>query len=378
MWRDATRFVLHPAGAFLAGAVSASAGACSSKHTTCQGNQTPKGKTPAHALDSVLMAGKPVVGRVVGQSREVESVIGGINYMSKNVPTGLYAKRTYPPAVGVSRDLEGNDVEVFGVEVERIEAQIDNSRDVGLNLDSDGVQLVPNTFLPIDYSNVDEVVRQYYPECCRLVKESMGARRVFAFDHNLRSPGRKGEDAGAGFKVQPPLQLVHADYTEESAIRRIRDLTKPATKNDIFYSAGSGGPLIAEDAEDIFQHRFCIVNVWRSIHPEPIERDPLGFLSPGSCPDEDLIMHEIHYNGRVGENYNARHGQAHKWWYYPGMDRSEAVLFKTWDSAGQFCRWPAPGPRVPATFVLHSAFEVPVREEAPDRESIEVRCIVLF
>ena len=31
---------------------------------------------------------------------------------------------------------------------------------------------------------------------------------------------------GGGFAVQPPLALVHGDYTEESAVRRLREMTK--------------------------------------------------------------------------------------------------------------------------------------------------------
>jgi len=121
------------------------------------------------------------------------------------------------------------------------------------------------------------------------------------------------------------------------------------------------------------------INVWRSIRPEPIEVKPLGILSPRSVPLGDLIVHEIHYADRIGENYNARFGQGHEWWAFPGMRRDEALLIKCWDNAGEFARRPPAGvPRVPATFAFHSALEVPARPEAPDRESIEVRLIAFF
>lgn len=61
------------------------------------------------------------------------------------------------------------------------------------------------------------------------------------------------------------------------------------------------------------------------------------------------------------------------------MVRAEALLLKCWDSAGEFARQPPPGGRrVPATFAFHSALQTPVRADAPDRESIEVRTIAFF
>jgi len=356
--------------------VAASTAGVGCASLSCENRQESKPKS--HALDKTLNFGTAKDLPIVPAKRDVGDIEGYINYMSHNVPTGLYAKRVYPPAVGVYRDKVGNDVEVFGIEVERIKTKIKNGHNQGLTLDKHACQLVQSPFLDIDFYNVQDVTTKYYADCCELVKKTLGARAVYAFDHNLRSPGNKGKDAGFGFQVQPPLQLVHSDYTEESARRRIRDLTKLPTKNDIQYKIDSSRPLIPEDPDELLGRRFMIVNVWRNIHPEPVERNPVAFLAPHSVPNDDVIIHEIHFGDRVGENYNARHGNEHEWWYFPAVNRDEAVLLKTWDSAGEFCRWPSPGKRVPATFSFHSAVEVGVREDAPDRQSIEVRCMVLF
>ena len=61
----------------------------------------------------------------------------------------------------------------------------------------------------------------------------------------------------------------------------------------------------------------------------------------------------------------------------------EAVLIKCWDSRGRdFAAQhtlDAGAPTVPATFSLHSGFDDPAtREDAPDRESIEVRTVAFF
>jgi len=303
-----------------------------------------------------------------------------VNYQSPNVPTGLFAEYTYPPKVGVRRDRLGNDVEVFGIDVQPVSVEVSNGREEDLDLDQHAVQLVAlPPYLPLDYCELDQVLSEYYPECCRLVQQATGARQVIAFDHNVRSEARKGESMGGGFAVQPPLPLVHGDYTEASARQRLRDLTRPPKQNDTLRSILGEKPPLEEDPEELLQRRFCIINVWRSLAPEPIERMPLGILSPGSVPSDDIVVHEIHYEDRIGENYNARHGSGHKWWMFPRMHREEALLFKCWDSAGSFAQHPPAGvARVPATFAFHSALEVPARPDAPARESIEVRTIAIF
>ena len=66
------------------------------------------------------------------------------------------------------------------------------------------------------------------------------------------------------------------------------------------------------------------------------------------------------------------------------MDRSEALLIKQWDSEGGLARTrgeepDSAFPDSPSTFSFHSAFKEPsTPDDAPDRWSMEVRCIVLF
>jgi len=304
--------------------------------------------------------------------------VGVVNYQSAKVPTGLYAQYTFPPKVGVRRDRLGNDVEVYGVDVAPVSVSLTSGRGLGLTLDQHGVALLAAPFVPRDYYDIDEVLSGYYAECAELVRKATGARRVIAFDHNIRSVQRRGQSMGGSFAVQPPLDLVHGDYTEASARRRVQQLAAPPTQNDTLRRSCGDAPPLDERPEEVLARRFCIVNVWRSIHAAPVERKPLGILSPGSVPPGDIVVHEIHYEDRVGENYNARHGPGHEWWLFPGMSRDEAILLKCWDSAGRLAQQPSPGERVDATFAFHSALDVAVRPDAPDRESIEVRTVALF
>ena len=89
----------------------------------------------------------------------------------------------------------------------------------------------------------------------------------------------------------------------------------------------------------------------------------------------------------AGENYFASHAPSHAWWYFPRMEPSEAMLIKQWDSAGDLASKGGESGRESgagvddsvSTFALHAAFADPSSpEDAPPRESIEVRCVVLY
>ena len=111
---------------------------------------------------------------------------------------------------------------------------------------------------------------------------------------------------------------------------------------------------------------------------------PLALCDSQTVNPEDLVVFEIHYQDRLGENYFAKHAERHHWYYFPEMTRDEALLIKQWDSAGPLARSDGKqadvsDPQSPSTFSFHSAFEDPATPHgAPDRQSIEVRCIVIY
>ena len=130
--------------------------------------------------------------------------------------------------------------------------------------------------------------------------------------------------------------------------------------------------------------RFAIINLWRNIVEDPVEVNPLALCNAESVSAEDLVVFEIHYEDRIGENYFAKHAAGHRWFYYPEMTSSEALLIKQWDSAGPLAKTAgeqndASDLSAPCTFSYHSAFDDPnTPPDAPDRQSIEVRCIVIY
>lgn len=241
----------------------------------------------------------------------------------------------------------------------------------------------------IDFLDHSIVVNDYYPRCEELLCRVTGAR-VFAFDHNIRSAGGKAErvQINDGQEVQGPAHVVHGDYTLQSAPDRLEQLTHPPSGNDSLKGILPDDQAllpadIAAQAQS-GESRYAIINVWRNIADEAVATHPLALCDAQTVSPDELVVFEIHYPDRIGENYFAKYAPAHRMYFYPGMTRDEALLIKQWDSSGPLAgtdgaRGDASDADAPCTFSFHSAFDDPgTPADAPDRWSIEVRCIVIY
>ena len=293
------------------------------------------------------------------------------------------------------RDRDGSDAGREGVDLVDCPMQVHDARDIEKvdrrTLARSGFELCarPLAEPDVDFLDNEQVVRGYYPECAEIVQEASGAAQVFAFDHNVRSAtGKQSKQRiEGGQQVQGPAHLVHGDYTLTSAPQRLRDLAKPPSVNDTLRAVLPDGEALL-DTEAVERAlgggRFAIINVWRNIAEAPVVTDPLALCDAGTVQPEHLVVFEIHYHDRIGENYFAKHADDHRWYYYPALTRDEALLIKQWDSDGMLARSggadpDAADPNAPCTFSFHSAFEDPaIPPDAPDRWSIEVRCVALY
>ena len=209
-----------------------------------------------------------------------------------------------------------------------------------------GFQLADHPTAMTDFFDPEALARVYYPEAAALIAQVSGAARVHVFDHTLRSGS---EEARARRKIREPVRTVHNDYTEWSGPQRVRD-------------------LLPDEAEALLSRRFAIIQVWRAI-AAPIARDPLALADARSLSPADFIAAERRFPDRVGEIYMLRANPAHRWTYFPGMTRDEALVFKVYDSATDgAARWCA-----------HTSFEDPTSPpDAPARESIELRAFAFW
>src|SRR3984893_12391237 len=267
----------------------------------------------------------------------IEVVNARLNYLADATPKPVnYA---YDPPAGVPRRS--------GKYAEHSVA-VRNGREVlgELSLDTNGFVLIAHETAVKDFYDSDEVKSVYYPEVERLLKRMTGAERAVMFDHIVRNPllAERGEKG-----ARSPAKFVHNDYTFKSAPRRVHD-------------------LLPEEADHLLKNRFAEINVWRAIRG-PIESSPLALCDARSLDAEDVVPMDLVYRDRVGEIYGFLSNPNHRWFYFPRMERNEAILLKCYDSMDDGR----------ARFTAHTSFEDPSSPpSAAARESIEARALVFW
>jgi hypothetical protein len=201
--------------------------------------------------------------------------------------------------------------------------------------------MVPHAYDHVDYYDKAQVVKDYYPECCRLVKEVTGASKVYAFDHNVRAAQKTNwmnqevDAKGAITEVQVPpkeaaaaVQIVHNDYTLTSAPLRVQQLGEPPKVTDTLKDVLGDSPLLSkEDLKALEGKRYVFINVWRNITDFPVQDMPLALCDAQSFTTDDLVVFELRYPDRTGENYFVKHNPNHKWIYYPEIVKDEGTSF---------------------------------------------------
>jgi len=195
----------------------------------------------------------------------------------------------------------------------------------------------------------DPVQRTYLSECEEMLKRTTGATRVLVYDYVIRNERKVKTGEAAGYTRGAP----HNDHTLNSGPRRARDTLGPEPVND----------------EVLKNYRYMLLNVWR--------RWDDGNGWPLACCDletldysHDMIPQHLLFQARVGETYGVRRSPNHRFYWFSDMQKDEAILLKTYDSKETVARGS-----------VHTAFKNPLypeNENAVPRESLEVRCLLLF
>lgn len=153
-----------------------------------------------------------------------------------------------------------------------------------------------------------------------------------------------------GLEKGRPTPLVHCDYTAKSALEAF-DLIAPSR-----YKSG----------------RYIIVSAWRNIAETPIQDDHLAVCDGRTvATPDDFVLVDVVENRSKFEIYNLNpiRKDCHEWYYYPSMKKNEILVFTLYDS-----NW-----RTMPRYTFHTSFkDIDAPSDAPPRESIECRCLVIF
>ncbi len=250
-----------------------------------------------------------------------------------------------------SAALTGGETKTF-FEPEAHTVAISDMRDFAetLSVDHEGFELLHHTTAVEDLYDDDAIEQVYYPEIEALLRRRFGARQVVIFDATRRSDDGAGAPNPDG--LRGPATRLHVDYTAKSGPQRVKDILG---EDEAARLTASGARIIQ-------------INVWRPIRG-PVERSPLALADASSVQQQDLIATDQIFPDRVGEIYNLAHAPSQRWYYAPRMTEDEVLLIKGWDSLEDGR----------ARFTPHSAFSLPeTRDDAPPRESIEVRTLVVI
>ncbi len=215
------------------------------------------------------------------------------------------------------------------------------------NLDREGFSFETLPTRVTDFYDAGVVKGAYYDEIAAFLKRVTGAADAYVFDHTLRvEDPEKRQVKGARL----PVTVVHNDYTETSAPKRVRDMYAP------------------EIAERLLKGRFAILNVWRSIGSSA-ERFPLAVADGRTVRPTDHIAVDLVYPDRTGEVLYTAHSSGQRWYYLSGMLPTDVMVFKCFDSARDGR----------TRYTAHAGFANPFAPaETPPRESIEVRTLLFF
>ncbi|KAF1950370.1 hypothetical protein CC80DRAFT_496825 [Byssothecium circinans] len=229
------------------------------------------------------------------------------------------------------------------------------------------------------FTDDDAVRNGYYKEVEAMLRDKIpGIKKVVIFDHTIR---RRKKDA-----PRQPVQQVHVDQTPGAAEARVRR------------------HLPKEEAEELLKGRYQIINVWRPIE-NPASDMPLAVIDWRSTTPSDFIPVDLLYPKRAedldpnddrgkevlpdansytsttgyevkGETLGVAPNENHRFYYMKDMTPDETMLLKCFDSRGEGM---PEGKKRLALRTPHTAFVDPqTPEDAPGRQSIEVRCLVFY
>ncbi|KAI1839984.1 hypothetical protein JX265_013600 [Neoarthrinium moseri] len=250
--------------------------------------------------------------------------------------------RPTPIFIGKSRVTNERPTKPYPYQVSDISGEEDQ-----YTLDKHGFQYCRHVSAEKDFTDNCSVEGAYYSECRELLKEVTGASRVHIFNHKVRRGPTQWHHLGLNnLANRGPVTRTHVDQSYDGAEMRLRW-------------------EFPDEADDLVKKRYQIINIWRPI--ATILKDPIAVADARSVPDSDLVAADMVEDGYKGESWVVRSNPVHRWFFKYKLEPDEVLLIKCFDSKLEVARR-----------ALHSAFEDSSHKDLESRQSIEVRCLVLY
>jgi hypothetical protein len=220
-------------------------------------------------------------------------------------------------------------------------------------LDRSGFTLLDHHSALASLDDAEEIDRVYVPEATALVRQVTGADQVLSIGWVIRRAAARPDGA------QPPATDVHVDMHPGRAHARFEAMPEAGA-----YSRAVMTSLWRAYSPPPQDWPLAILD-YRSVDDTEGEPNLLLFVDSIPAPDEVPDVIEDADSQPAGSIFAYRPG--HRWWYFPGMNPDEVLLFKLHDSDHSVA-WRAP----------HTAFHDAASHDAHPRMSIELRTVAFF
>jgi hypothetical protein len=189
-----------------------------------------------------------------------------------------------------------------------------------------------------------------------------------------------GFKAGAGGS---PAPKVHLDFAPAGARTHLRKYDQRATDmaaaiieaEDKLLASG----IAPEDLKDHYDGpRWAMFSVWRPL--KTVRRDPLALSDCRSFPKKDYVEFKVLFPSGVegGEEthresvYLAYGSEKHEWHWISNQEPDEVLIIQLFDSEAEKNGLGVAGG------VMHSSVHIDGTQNEEARESVEVRCTVIW
>jgi hypothetical protein len=243
-------------------------------------------------------------------------------------------------------DPSGAGLKNYGHDPNKIFIRDMRGRESAFSLSVHAFAPVSNVYAEsIDFGNPDEVERKYTLVVDQIIRRQLPAtRKIVVFDSAIRK-------ATPDETLCRPVRKAHVDQSPAGACQRMER------------------HLSQDEAGEVEERRLRarIINVWKPL-VRAVRDHPLAVAESCSVDEGDLVPVKHIYPDRTGETLAVRYNKNQRFWYWRDMTPNEALLLVCYDSR-------PPSGCASGVRCAHASFTL--QEQNFDRQSIEVRCIVL-